>query len=326
MHPLLGLSSLLIVVLGSYAGLSGLAHVRDWSLRRDVQLAILTAPVVSLGLGLLALHHFTGRVCFLGAPPWDYRLGVLLPLVMTLVALAGLGLGLVRMVLMYCVVARRGVPAGAEMRSRTACLADRLGVPRPRVRLVPHDRPLAITYGLRSPTVLLSSWMVAHLDRHELEAVIAHELGHVVRRDFLVVWLATLLRDAFAYLPTSHTAYQGLQREKEIACDEIAVVATSRPLALASALGKVWQRSLGGPPAGVAQALMGTGGPVADRLERLLALPETAARAPRPRLTGIGVGASALAALLALQAVNFSVLLTPMGCGPTSPVGRLLSF
>lgn len=326
MHPLLGLSSVLIVVLCGYAALRCLARIRDWSLRRDVQLVVLAAPVVSLGLGLLSLHHFTGRVCFLGAPPWDYRLGLLLPLAMALVAVAGLGCGLLRLALMYRVVARRGVPAGAELQGVADRLAARLGVRSPRVRLRAYDRPLAISYGLARPTVLLSIWMVEHLDRHELEAVIAHELGHAARRDFLVIWLAAVLRDAFAYLPTSHVAYRHLRQEKEFACDEIAVAATDRPLALASALGKVWQQALDGAPVGMAHALTGAGETLADRIERLLATPEPAAVAPRRRVIPLGVGAAALAAVLALQAANMSVLLTPMGCGPGTPIGRLLAF
>src|SRR3546814_19887548 len=47
------------------------------------------------------------------------------------------------------------------------------------------DRPLALTFGIRRPTVLLSDWMVRCLDVHELESVLAHEVGHVVRRDSL---------------------------------------------------------------------------------------------------------------------------------------------
>src|SRR3546814_9657752 len=47
------------------------------------------------------------------------------------------------------------------------------------------DRPLALTFGFRRPTVLLSDWMVRCLDVHELESVLAHEVGHVVRRDSL---------------------------------------------------------------------------------------------------------------------------------------------
>lgn len=324
MHPLLGLSSMLIVLLTGALLLGVLRRMRGWARRRDLQLLVLAAPVVSLGLGLGSLHHFTGRICFVGAPPWDYRLGVALPLWMGLIALGGLIAGLLRLALMYRVLSQRGAPAGAEVQAVAARLADHLGVARPCVRLCAYGRPLALTYGLLRPTVLLSSWIVERLDPSELEAVLAHELGHVARRDYLVVWLATMLRDAFVYLPTSWAAHRQLLREKEPACDDLAVGATRRPLALASALAKVWQPALDGPHISLAQPLTERGDAIAGRIERLLRVPQPAAGTARARLVALGVGMWALAALLALQGANIALLLAPMGCGPSSPLGKLL--
>ena len=88
--------------------------------------------------------------------------------------------------------------------------------------------------------MLLSTWMVDHLDQQELEAVLMHELVHVRRRDYLLNWVALLLRDAFFYLPTSRIAYRQLHYEKELASDDLVAQSTKRPLALASALTKVW--------------------------------------------------------------------------------------
>ena len=68
--------------------------------------------------------------------------------------------------------------------------------------------------------MLLSTWMVDHLDQQELEAVLMHELVHAHRRDYLLNWVALLLRDAFFYLPTSRIAYRQLHYEKELASDE----------------------------------------------------------------------------------------------------------
>lgn len=324
MHTLLALSSLLLVLLGGYLALGCLRHLVGWAWRRDLQLLVLAAPAASLALGIGGVHHFAGRLCFLDAPPWDYTLGLVLPLGMGLVALAGFGLGVVRLALMEWVVARRGTLADHELHALVERLAERLGTARPRVRLCAHDRPMALTWGLLRPTLLLSTWMVEHLDRRELEAVVAHELGHVARRDYLVVWLATVLRDAFCYLPTSWAAYRRLQQEKEFACDDLAVGATHRPLALASALAKVWQGALGGSALGAAQPLVGTDGSIEGRIQRLLAAARPAPSVSRSRAVAVGVGASALAGLLAVQAANASVMLAPMGCGPAILLGRLL--
>lgn len=325
MHTLLALASMLLVLLLGYVALTFLPRLRGWAQRRDLQFLVLALPVVSLGLSTAALYHFAGRACFLGTPTWDYTLGVALPLGMVVVALGGLGLGVIRATLMSRLVARRGSPAGPELRALAADLADRLGAPRPRVLVCPYGRPLALTCGLLRPTVLLSTWMVEQLDRRELEAVLAHELGHAARRDYLVIWLATVLRDAFVYLPTSWGAYLQLQREKESACDDLAVGTTSRPLALASALAKVWEQAVGGTALGPAQALADAGEAIEVRIERLLGGSKAVPDSPRSRLVALGVGVSALVGLLALEALTVVVMLAPMGCGPAAPLARALS-
>lgn len=338
MHALLGLSSLLLVVLGGALALAGLGRpgrvgrLGGWAHRRDLQFLVLAGPVVSLGLGIAGLHHFAGRLCFLGAPPWDYAVGIALPLLMGLVALGALVLGLVRLALLRRLVARRGLPADAALQALASRLAARLGAPRPWVLLCAYNRPLAITCGLRRPTLLLSTWMVEQLDRRELESVLAHELGHAARRDYLVTWLATVLRDAFCYLPTSWAAYRQLQHERELACDDLAVGATRRPLALASALAKVWHEAASGAGlrTAAAQSLLGASEALESRIERLLAPPApatvaaVAARRVRAHAVSLGTGAAAVAGLLALQAANVAVLLAPMGCGPASLLGRLV--
>lgn len=329
MHTLLALSALFLVILAGVLALRFLPRLADWEGRRQIQLLVLAAPVLSLAVGLGALSHFTGHVCFIGVPPWDYTLGVALPLGMGAVALGALALGLVRLALLGRIFTHRGTPAHPELQAIADGLAAQLGTLRPRVLLCPLDLPLALAGGLWRPTILLSTWTLDHLDRRELEAVLAHELGHVARRDYLAAWLATVLRDAFCYLPTSWAAYRQLQREKELACDDLAVRVTRRPLALASALAKVWQPTLSASAVGLAQPLEGAGESIEGRIERLLAGPAPSidgslSQGDRARLRSIAVAGSALAALVALQGANLTLLLAPMGCGPASAFARLV--
>lgn len=327
MHVLLGFSSVLLVVVGSFLALRILRRLNDWSERRELQLLVLTAPLLSLGLGLVGLHHFANRVCFLGAPSWDYTLSTALPIGMGVVALGGVGWGVLRLLLLERVLLRRGKIVVPELQALANDLAQRLATRQPRIVLAVSDRPMALTLGLSCPTIILSTWMIRRLDCRELEAVLAHELAHIARRDYLVVWLATMLRDAFFYLPTSRTAHRQLQREKELACDDLAVAVTRRPLSLASALAKVWQRSLGEPVLNAAQSLVGNGVLIEHRIERLLdghtSCENASHRKTGRRLVAISFGGGGLAALVALQAVAIVLMLTPMGCGP-SLLGTLL--
>lgn len=326
MHILLGLSSILFVLLGSYLTFGILHHIRGWSQRRILQFFVLMIPIVIFGLGISGLHDVIGYNCFLSIPTWDALLGVVLPLGMGVVVLSAIGLGVVRLVLMALTVTRRGVFADSELQTLANILAQQLNAPRSRVLLYFYDRPLAFTCGVFRPMVLLSTWMVEHLDRRELEAVLAHELEHVARRDYLVIWLATVLRDAFFYLPTSRKVYRQLQHEKELACDDLAVRVTHRPLALASALVKVWQNAVDGPrfaTYSAAQPLVEVGESINGRIERLLVPHGLTMDTQHTRVAALGVSVSTLFTLGVVQGANLIIILALMGCDPTALLGRL---
>jgi beta-lactamase regulating signal transducer with metallopeptidase domain len=147
-----------------------------------------------------------------------------------------------------------------------------------------------------------------------LEAVIMHELAHVARRDTLVLWVGRMLRDAFWYLPTSRTAYHLLEQEKELACDDLAVAVTHRPLALASALTKVWLQAVDGVSSstfGMAHHLEGTHQQMVKRIERLMA-----SSSPSTLTVSAPSGVSVLGALGAVEIVILLILFAVMACGP----------
>ncbi len=326
MHFLLGISSISLFTFGSYLALRLLHNIGSWAQRRYMQCFVLLVPLASLGLGLAGLHHFSGRACLRSAPVWDSLLELALPLGMGLIVLGALSFGVLRLSLITRVVARRGVRAGPDLQLLADHLAERLGATRAQVRLWGYDRPLALTCGVFRPTILLSTWMVRHLDHRELEAVLAHELEHVARRDYPVMWLATVLRDAFFYLPTSWAAYRQLSHEKELVCDDLAAGSTHRPLALASALAKVWQDAVEEPGfvrLGLAQPLLGAGESINGRIERLLAPPAPTTSRQSTQLGALRTSMLVFAGLLLLEAANVTLMLALMGCGPVLLLGRL---
>lgn len=316
MHTLLGVSSMLLAVLGGCVALRLSRRCAGWSARRDLQLLVLAAPMVGLGLAILGLHHFVAQVCYLDAPPWDALLGLTLPLAMGAVALGAAAFGVARLVLMGQLVGRRGALASPQLQAVADRLAEQARTTPPQVRLCAYDRPLALVCGVWRPTLLVSTWMLEHLDPRELEAVLAHEVGHLLRRDYLLTWLATVLRDAFCYLPTSWIAFRHFQREKELACDDLAVALTNRPLALAGALAKVWQRALIEPAWQGAQPLLNRAEPIEDRIARLLAPHHAVAPQADSRLVSLAGIALGVVTLLVIEGANLVVLLAPMGCGP----------
>ena len=326
MHVLLTIASIFLIVLGSSLLLRVLRLMKGWPQRRIVQLCVLIMPSMVFGLGIGGLHHFLGRICLMGAPLWDIFLGAAVPLAMSIVALGAVGVGVVRLFFMRRVVARYALLLNSHLQERVNTLGLRLHAAPTRIFLSPYNKPLAFTSGIFRPTIVLSTWMLEHLDERELEAVLIHELEHVARHDYLVVWLSLVLRDAFFYFPTCHTAYRQLQHEKELACDDLVVAITQRPLALASALAKVWQNAVGEPPFapfGVAQPLVKGEEVVYGRIERLLSC---SSRKPTGSSDKNSFNSKALVTgiFFSVQSINVIIVLALTGCNPLLLLEKLL--
>ncbi|MHB8627610.1 MAG: M56 family metallopeptidase [Aggregatilineales bacterium] len=214
MHTLFTLLSIGLAALGAYLTLNLLQQLEDWASRRDLQFWVLLVPLVSLTLAVGALYHFVYRDCFFSAPGWDAWFAATLPSGMGLIALSSAGISTIRLALVARLVAHRGFDAAPELQQMVAQQAEQVGLLRPRLLICVSDRPLALSCGLWRPTLLLSTWMIKQLDARELEAVCAHKIAHAARRDYLANWLATMLRDAFYYLPTSRIGYRQHQTEK----------------------------------------------------------------------------------------------------------------
>jgi len=81
-------------------------------------------------------------------------------------------------------------------------LAQKVGLPTPKVYLIPTDSPNAFATG-RSPqhaSVAVTQGILGLLNDEELEGVIAHELGHVRNRDILISSIAATLAGAITWL------------------------------------------------------------------------------------------------------------------------------
>src|SRR5262249_39183960 len=80
---------------------------------------------------------------------------------------------------------RRDVRPAEGQRSPTRALAARLGLARPVEVLVSLRTSGPITLGWWRPVILLPLSTVTALTPSEIEMVLAHELAHIARRDYL---------------------------------------------------------------------------------------------------------------------------------------------
>lgn len=107
-------------------------------------------------------------------------------------------------------------------------IGDTLGLQRvPRVYTTgARLRPLVWWAGGRV-RVVIPSMVLADLDQTELRAVLAHELAHVRRRDYLVRVVELLACSAYWWNPVVWWARRRMRSAEESSCDILAVTASS---------------------------------------------------------------------------------------------------
>lgn len=89
-----------------------------------------------------------------------------------------------------------------ELYSMVRRLAQRAGLPMPKVYIIDSDQPNAFATG-RSPkhgVVAVTTGIMRILNREELEGVIGHELAHIKHRDILISTIAATIAGAISYL------------------------------------------------------------------------------------------------------------------------------
>jgi Zn-dependent protease with chaperone function len=92
-----------------------------------------------------------------------------------------------------------------------ADVAGKHGFSPPSVGIIPDRNPTAFTYGLFRPNarIVLTDGIFEFLTEDETRAVVGHELGHIVNRDFLVMTVAGTLVQMLYVIYSSLTRSKG---------------------------------------------------------------------------------------------------------------------
>ena len=172
--------------------------------------------------------------------------------------------------------------AGGHWQARADALASRLGLARGvRLRLFDGDAPLAI--GWWRPMVLLPAALLARMPAGLLEALLAHELAHIRRHDYLVNLLQAVVEALLFYHPVVWWLSRRIRHERELIADDLAAEALGDRRSLALALSEL-DRMLGATAAGPIPrfAHAAHGGQLMSRIQHLL----------RPRQHPLAIGLS----------------------------------
>ncbi|MFA0964760.1 M56 family metallopeptidase [Roseivirga sp. BDSF3-8] len=149
-------------------------------------------------------------------------------------------------------------------------MADRLGI-RSKFDLAESglaDTPMVI--GIIRPMILLPLGTFTGTEPAHLEAILAHELAHIHRRDYLVNLLMQVLESLYFYHPAVWFMLEIARTEREHCCDDIAVSLTGTPTHLVMALGKLGIQQSKPAKASLAMGFGQKRTPIADRMKRLL--------------------------------------------------------
>ncbi|MGA8273097.1 MAG: M56 family metallopeptidase [Candidatus Sulfotelmatobacter sp.] len=124
--------------------------------------------------------------------------------------------------------------------------------------------------GFLEPTIIFPSWALKELSPLELNAILLHELAHLRRWDDWTNLLQRVLSALLFFHPAVWWIAKGLSREREMACDDFVLAATSDPRAYAQCLVTVAEKSFLRRSLALAQAAVGRMHQTAHRVTRIL--------------------------------------------------------
>lgn len=182
-------------------------------------------------------------------------------------------------------VARRNSRRGIEWDYPLSQLMERMRMSGTVELVVSRLADAPQVFGWLKPVILVPASAIARLSPAEMEAVLAHELAHIVRRDYLVNLIQVVIESLLFYHPAVWWVTRRIRQEREHCCDDMAVEVCGDRRRYSRALLKLEESR-------PALAMAATAGGMGMRIARLLGYPAEGAA------WGPGVAAAGAALLL----------------------------
>ena len=162
--------------------------------------------------------------------------------------------------------ARGIVPVQVERGFRRMCEQMRVG--RSVVLRISDEVISPLVMGVWRATVILPASILLHLSSEEMEAVLAHELGHIRRWDFACNLAQTAVESVLFFHPAVWWISGEVRDRREVCCDAIAVEHCAGAVVYARALLRLEEQKA--VELRLAVALRGRGGSLLGRVEQVL--------------------------------------------------------
>ncbi|MET1253718.1 M56 family metallopeptidase [Aliikangiella maris] len=119
---------------------------------------------------------------------------------------------------------KRGIlPVDSELNIAFVNLCAQLNIDKPVKIFRSSLVNVPVVIGWLKPTILLPLAITVGLDKKQLELIIAHELAHVKREDFLINLIQGVMQVLFFFHPAIYWINRALREEREYICDAIAI-------------------------------------------------------------------------------------------------------
>lgn len=182
--------------------------------------------------------------------------------------------------------------------SRLADLAGQLGIRRG-IRLCESTlAQVPAVIGWIRPVILIPAGALINLSPQELEAILAHELAHIRRFDYVANLLQSAIEALMFYHPAMWWIAKRIRAERENCCDDLAIVACGDRVVYARALTALEELRSSYPQF----AMAATAGPLLSRVRRLLGQDD-------PRRRSLPVWIALATVVIAMLAVTSGIRL-----------------
>jgi beta-lactamase regulating signal transducer with metallopeptidase domain len=182
-------------------------------------------------------------------------------------------------------------------------LCQRMGVGSNLRLLVSRSVPGPTVLGWLRPVILIPPAMLGGLTPQALELILAHELAHVLRHDYLVNLFQSIVEVLLFFHPAVWWVSKQIRREREQCCDDLAVRVCGDALDYAEALTTLEALALKDQSTTAPRLALGArGDDFMFRIHRLISPTHPTRRSPRAGLAilvllGAGFGLQARAGL-----------------------------
>ncbi len=130
-----------------------------------------------------------------------------------------------------------------------------------------------LTFGFLKPVLLFPVGMVNQLSVEQVEAIMAHELAHIIRKDYLINLLQTFIESVYYFNPSVWIISTIIRNQREHCCDDLAIELTGNNIHYIKALVAV-EETNNNSNSILAMALSKNKKPLLNRVKRILNQPQ----------------------------------------------------